>query len=128
MNCKRSLAGLILVLIIVLNNACAFLAGGAAGIGAIAFIGGELKSTEEVSLDRAWNATEKAMDEMGFTVKSKEKDALSARLIARLVSGKQTTINLKKESDRFIEISIRIGMFGNEFLSQRILDTIRKNF
>ena len=104
------------------------MAGGAAGIGAIAFIGGELKSTEEVSLDRAWNATEKAMDEMGFTVKSKEKDALSARLIARLVSGKQTTINLKKESDRFIEISIRIGMFGNEFLSQRILDTIRKNF
>ncbi|MEA3359114.1 MAG: DUF3568 family protein, partial [Thermodesulfobacteriota bacterium] len=94
----------------------------------IAFIGGELKSTEEVTLDRAWDATEKAMDDMEFTVKSKEKDALSARLIAILVSGKQMTINLKKESDRFIEISIRIGVFGNEFLSQRILDKIRKNF
>jgi hypothetical protein len=128
MNYKRSLSGLILVLILLLNNACAFLAGGAAGIGAIAFIGGELKSTEEVSLDRAWDATKKAMDDMEFTVKSKEKDALSAQLTARLVSGKQVTINLKKESDRFIEISIRIGVFGNEFLSQKILETIRKNF
>ena len=128
MNYKRSSIGLFLGLIILLNNACAFLAGGAAGIGVIAFIGGELKSTEEVTLDRAWNATEKAMDDMEFTVKSKEKDALSAQLIAILVSGKQVTINLKKESDRFIEISIRIGVFGNEFLSQRILDKIRKNF
>jgi hypothetical protein len=128
MNGKKSLAGLILVLIILLHNACAFLAGGAAGIGAIAFIGGELKSTEEVSLDTAWNATIKAVDEMGFSVESKEKDAFSAELIGFIASGKQLTINLKKESDKFVEIRIRIGIFGNEFLSQRILDNIRKNY
>jgi hypothetical protein len=128
MNGKRSLASLILVLIILLHNACAFLAGGAAGIGAIAFIGGELKSTEEVSLDTAWNATIKAIDEMEFTVESKNKDAFSAELIGVIASGKQLTINLKKESDRFVEIRIRVGFFGNEFLSQRILEKIRKNY
>lgn len=128
MNRKRYLAGITLALIISLNSACAFLAGGAAGVGAIAFISGELKSTEEVSLDTAWKATIKAIDEMGFSVKNREKDAFSAELIGFIASGKQLTINLKKESERFVQIRIRVGIFGNEFLSQRILENIRKNY
>ena len=105
-----------------------FLIGGAAGAGTVAYVGGDLKSTEEVSLNRAWNATQKAMKDLEFTITSKEKDAFNGQLIAKGVANKIIKIKLNRQSNMLTEIRIRVGTFGDESLSLKILERIKKRF
>ena len=100
--------------------------GAAAGIGGFAYVKGELKSSEGVSLDKAWAATLGAMEELKFPVTTQNKDALSAQLVAHTAKNKKIHVNLKALSDNSAEIKIRVGTFGDEALSLVIMDRIKK--
>ena len=131
MNYKILVLILMLGLSFLVNNGCPapfFLMGGAAGAGTVAYVGGELKTVEEVSLNRAWNATQKAMKDLGFTITSKEKDAFNSKLTAKSVANKIIKIKLNRQSDMLTEIRIRVGTFGDESLSLQILESIKKQF
>ncbi len=131
MNYKKLLLTLILGLSLLVNSGCpAFLivAGGAAGIGTYVYIVGELKSTEEVSLNTAWDATQKAMKNLEFTITSKEKDAFDGQLIAKGAADKIIKVKLNRQSDTHTEIRIRVGAFGDTSLSLQILESIKKQF
>lgn len=106
----------------------AVLVGGAAGGGAVAYIRGELKTTEEVSLNRAWRASQMAMSDLEFTITDKEKDAFDGRIQASGAGGKTIDVALKKISPTRTEIRIRVGLFGDESLSRQILERIKKRF
>lgn len=130
MNCKQSLLASLVVLGLVINIGCAaaWIAGGAAaGAGSYAYIARELKSTEEVSLDRAYQATQQAMKDLEFTITSKQKDAFYGEVIARLASGKKVKVKLKKKSGSLTEIKIRVGTLGDESMSRQIHKTIKKH-
>ena len=118
--------------LLVLGGGCAaVLVGGAvaaAGVGTYAYVNGELKGTEAVSLDRAWDASQAAMKDLEFSITRKTKDALQAELDARTAADKKIVINLKKVSDGATEIRIRVGTFGDEAVSQFILDKIKSHF
>ena len=131
MNYKILVLILMLGLSFLVNNGCPapfFLMGGAAGAGTVAYVGGELKTVEEVSLNRAWDATQKAMKDLEFTITSKEKDAFNSQLIAKGAANKIIKIKLNRQSDTLTEIRIRIGTFGDESLSLKILESIKKQF
>ena len=133
MNYKQLLFPLILGLSLVVNSGCPAIfvgaaAGGAAGAGTVAYIGGELKSIEEVSLNRAWKATERAMRDLDFRITDKTKDALDAQLKASGADGKKIQVALKRISKSRTEIRVRVGTFGDESLSLQILDKIKKRF
>ena len=131
MNYKILVLILMLGLSFLVNNGCPapfFLMGGAAGAGTVAYVGGELKTVEEVSLNRAWDATQKAMNNLGFTITSKEKDAFNSKLIAKSVANKIIKIKLNRQSNMLTEIRIRVGTFGDESMSLKILESIKKQF
>ena len=114
-----------------LVSGCAVLligGGAAVGAGTVAYIRGELKATEEVSLNRVWSAALTAVKDLGFAEKEKSKDALSARLVARGADDKNITIRLKRKTDTITEIRIRVGTFGNESISRLILDKMKRHF
>jgi hypothetical protein len=114
---------------LLVNNGCpAILIGGAAGAGTVAYVGGELKSTEKVSLNRAWKASQIAMRDLEFNITDKGKDAFDAEVMASGAAGKKIKVALKKISDTHIEIRIRIGTFGDKSLSLKILERIKKRF
>ena len=116
-------------IISLLNSGCAaVLLGGAAGAGTILYIKGELQSTEEVSLDTAWIATQTAIKDMEFVTGTTEKDAISAKLIAYTSDSREIQITLKRKTDKLTEIGIRVGTFGDESLSRLILENIRKRY
>jgi len=104
----------------------AVVAGAAAGAGAVAYVRGELKATEEGSLDEALNATEGAVADLGLTMTGQEGDALSAKLTARTAEDKRIEINLKKISETLTEIRIRVDIFGDEDLSRIIHNKIKE--
>jgi hypothetical protein len=127
---KKGVPFLCLAILLLLFGAgcAALLVGGAAGAGTVAYVAGELKSTENVSLDRAWKATQSAMKELEFAVTQKEKDALEAELTARGAGDKKVKVQLEKKADHVTEIRIRVGTFGDESLSIQILDKIKSRF
>jgi hypothetical protein len=96
--------------------------------GTVVYVRGELQATEEVPLDTAWEATQKAMGDLKFATTSKAKDALAGELIARRASGKKVTVKLKRQSNTLTEIRIRVGIFGDEPTSHEIHKAIKKHF
>ncbi len=100
-------------------------AAAAAGVGTYAYVNGELKGSEAVSLDQAWDASQAAMKDLEFPITTKSKDELQAELVARTSADKKVTIKLKKVSAETTEIRIRVGTFGDETTSRLILDKIK---
>lgn len=133
MDYKQLLLLLTLGLSLIVNSGCPpVIIGAAAGVGVgagtVAYVGGELKSTEDVSLDRAWQATQEAINDLGFTVTERQKDVFNAQLYAKGVTGKKITIALRKISDKSTGVKIRVGVFGDEAKSREILEGIKKRF
>lgn len=131
MNYTKFALILLLGLNVLISNGCpapVFLMGGAAGAGTVAYVGGELKTVQKVSLNKAWNATQKAMKDLGFTITSKEKDAFNGQLTAKGAANKIIRIKLKRQSNMRTEIRIRVGTFGDESVSLEILERIKKQF
>ena len=124
MNWIRLLFLSILAFSLLMNIGCpaAVMVGGgaAAGGASVAYVKGELK--------QAWQATQKAMDDLGFHITSRAKDAFDAELAASGARDKEVKIILKKISDTRTEMKIRVGMFGDQSLSAQILEAIRRRF
>ncbi len=123
--------GLIMIVLLGFTGGCAALligGGAAVGAGTVAYVRGELKATDEVSLDTAWNAAEDAMKDLQFIVVDQHKDALQAKLKARTATDRRVVILLKKQGERLTDIRIRVGTFGDQSLSRLILDKIKARY
>jgi hypothetical protein len=122
-----ALAALLPALALLTGCVAALVAGGvAAGAGGVAYVNGELKSVESAPLDKAWKATQTAVQDLEFTVIDKHKDGLQAELRARTATDKKVRIKLEKAGESVTDIRIRVGTFGDESLSRGILDKIKQ--
>ena len=118
------LGGLIFTLTLAMGCCAAvFVGAGAAGYG---FVRGELKANLSADLNKAYNATLKAMEKLEFNVINKDKDALSAKITARNAQDKKVQIKLARTGEDITEIRIRIGVFGNQRQSIAIFDQIKE--
>lgn len=125
---KKLSVRIFLGVILLFNSGCvAFLIGGGAGAGTAAYLKGELESIVEASLEKAFQATQKALEDLEFPVTSKQINTFSGELTARGGNDKKIEINLKRMSEKMTEIKIRVGIFGDESLSQLILQRINKH-
>jgi hypothetical protein len=129
MKTKLMITVLMASLLAFVSGCALFVVGAAAGAGAVgyAWVDGEVKATEGASLDRTWNATLAAMNDLEFPVTDKTKDALEANLTARNASNTNISIKLKNLSNTSTEIRIRVGTFGDESLSRTILNKINSH-
>ncbi len=125
---RKWIPSALLALCLALQSGCAALlltGGAAAGAGTFAYVKGKLKASESAPLPKVYDASLAAMQNLEFAVTTQEKDALSARIVARAVGDKKVQVNLKKATEGVTEIRIRVGTFGDESTSRLILDKIR---
>lgn len=120
-----TLAGLLSATAI-MQTGCLFVAAGA-GAGTVAYIRGELNSPLEASLDQAIAATRKAIDELKFHQISDKADALSAEFQLRDAQDDSIRVLLKRQTDNLTNVSIRVGTFGDEAISQTVLEKIKNH-
>ena len=128
---NKWLMAVLLAGVLAFNGSCAlFLVGGAAaaGAGTVAYVGGELKETEDVAYDTAYDATLAAMSDLQYVVVDKSKGSLTTKILARTSSDKKIQVTLNKQSASVTDICIRVGTFGDESLSRQILDKIKSHF
>jgi len=126
MQTKRFLLVLVLVAGAILVNGCIIAAVGV-GAGTVAYVRGSLESIEPGNIDTVYKATEKAMDQLDLKVIQKAKDVLSAEIIARNSQDTKIKIKLKATAEGPTELSIRIGLFGDEAESRLIYQKIHDN-
>ncbi|MHC4128335.1 MAG: DUF3568 family protein [Planctomycetota bacterium] len=128
---KQLVAVLVLICSAVTLTGCtALLVGGAAaaGAGSVAYVRGDLETTEEVSLETAWQAAHVAATNLELTELSGDRNGLSARVVARTTQDEKVTIMLEPRGQTTTRVSIRVGFFGNESKSLLVLDAMRRSY
>lgn len=103
------------------------LVGGAAGAGGFAYYKGELVRTYSKSVGRCYSASLTAIKTLRLPIVKKSKDAFGASIESRMSYKKTVYIRIKGATDKTTEISIRVGLFGDEKKSARIFKTIEKH-
>jgi len=100
-------------------------AGGAAAT--VAYVKGDLSATLDAPPDRVVEATKMAMNDMKFTVTSAKASSEDGEVVARTATDNKVDVEVKALSAATSKVSIRVGTFGDEDVSTRVLDRIRAN-
>lgn len=99
-------------------------AGAAAGAGSMAYIEGVHETVFAASLDRTWNASLEAVQDLDFRIIATQKKETEGDIEAKRVGGKRVRIGLSIAGPETTFVKIRVGMFGDETTSRVIRDMI----
>ena len=99
--------------------------GAAAGAAAIAYVQGDLETELEGSTADVASATGKAFEAMELSLVSSEVGEVDARLEATTARERSVVVHLTGLEDGGTRISIRVGTFGDERVSRRLLERIQ---
>ncbi len=103
-----------------------FGAGAAAGVGGYKYYKGALIVLYEAPYMETWDASLKALEEMGLVVLKAEHDLTTGKIKAKRADGKEVTLTFEYKSARTTEVQIRVGIFGDEEASMVIKEKIRQ--
>ncbi len=105
--------------------AVAFLGGAAAGIAGYKYHKDVLTVVYEAPFDNTWDASVKAMEDMGFTIENKTKELGSGKISTKEdEKNKKVNLTLQYKSPQETEVKIRVGLLGDETASIYIKDKI----
>jgi hypothetical protein len=127
---KKKLTPVVLLCYLLIGlNACAgLIVAGAltAGVatGTYFFVKGNLKRDYEAPVERVWEATLQAVEELRLTTETKRHDAFGGVIKGIMADGDSFQIELKRLSETWTEVGVRIGTFGDGIKSEAIHDKI----
>ncbi len=100
--------------------------GAAAGIGGYKYYKGLLTVVYEASFEKTWDASIKALEDLEFTIQEKTEKLGSGKISATSSSkNHQVSLSLEYLTPQETEVSIRVGLLGDENASNVIKDKIR---
>lgn len=107
----RRLTGVtLLILTAIFANGC-FLVAGAVGVGAGAvWYYGALRSTEETSHTKLFDASKAAVGELGMTVTEDAVDATEGKIEATTGEDRRVAISIRRVTENTSELVIRVGI------------------
>jgi hypothetical protein len=103
-------------------------AGAAVGVGAAEYIGGELKQAYAAPMEKTWEASLAAADELKMKTTEKSIDNLDQNRVlkGRTEEGKDFQVSLEKLGKDVTMVKVRVGLFGDEKASRAIQERIAK--
>lgn len=117
-----------LLLITVASVGCTlFVLGAGAGGGAAgaAYMMGKLEAQLDAPVDESRQATIAGLKSLDLPIKEDKGDKLTAHILSETAAGKTIAIDIESVSETRSTLTIRIGTFGDEPQSRRILDAIK---
>ncbi len=119
---------ILLITLMVTGCTAAWIAGGAAfGAATYAYIQGELEAKYLTDFDTAWQASITGLEELQFEILNTTNDQLSGKIEARRSDGTPLRVKVEVISPRIVEVKVRVGLFGDKVVSERIQATIEKH-
>ena len=99
--------------------------GAGIGYGAYSYVDGELEYDLPANPPQVTAAAAGALTDLQMPVVSSESTAVDGKVKGRTANDKAIEIRIKSRSDGVSHIGIRIGVFGDEGISARILDATK---
>ena len=106
---------------------CLLVAAAGATGGVVAYNSGDLEIDVEAGPQRTVEATKAAMDDLDLPILSAYASGLEGKVEARVGTDNKATVKVRGRSERVSHVIIRIGTFGDESMSQMILEKIKAN-
>ncbi len=116
----KQIAYCLIIVTLLLNMGCAVALIGAGAAGTVAYIRGDLTSTEPYEVSQVYQASQKAMTDLGLARIKQSQDVLGARIIARDAQDKKITVTIKYVTECSTQLCIRVAIFGDENKSRQI--------
>lgn len=124
---KKSHTLLLCLFTIVFSSGCVLVMGGVVGGSAAAYLRGVLKSKEPTSFDKVWFAVVEVVEQQELEVTKKESSAGKALVEARFRDqDKMIYITVKYDKPEITDLIIRVGVWGDEEESRRMLKLIHE--
>ncbi len=98
--------------------------GAGAGIASYKFIEGRLIQEYPLDLDRAWNSTNKALENLKVSISDSIKGVGKGTINAVKEDGRKVRVTLKVKGPGVTSIAIRVGIFGDRVEALRIHEEI----
>lgn len=102
----------------------ALVAGAAAGIGGYKYFEGALTVVYNAPFKDTWNASLEAIEDMGINIEDKDHSTSSGKIKARRADDTVVSVSMKYLSSDQTEVTIKVGLFGEENESNNIKDKI----
>ena len=109
------------------TSGCFAVAAGAGAGAAVAYMRGDLDTTLNAGFEKSVQAANSAIIQLQFAKVSENKDALQAIIIARNAADKKIELRLDKLADDATKLKIRVGTFGDDALTQSVLEKVKSN-
>jgi len=132
---KKAVEGIWMVFVLLALTAsagCALFAAGAgvaAGVGGAEYYRGELKQAYAAPMEKAWNASLAAVDELKMKATEKSIDNLDQNRVIKgsTEAGRDFQITMEALSKDVTVVKVRIGVFGDEAYSKKVQEAIARN-
>lgn len=125
---KRKVSFYVLMLAALISTGCAALVVGAgAGAAGALWYNGKLKDTISAPVPKVYEAMTAGMKDLKIEITGSKADSLEGHVYGRLANGDKVLIDLRSLNSSTTGATIRVGVFGNKELSQRILAAARKH-
>jgi len=109
------------------SGCAAVVVGGAAGAGGAMYFTGKLEDTINRPVTKVYDASLRALKQMGLPVLEHEHDSMTAKIKSLFADDKKVWIDIESVTVDTSRITVRVGLIGDEAKSRRILESIRKN-
>ena len=119
-----------LQIVLVLLGGIALLAGGCSkGVEGSSFnyASGNLSATLNADVEKSYDASLKALEQLQLTPTEKAKDSLGGRLIAKTSADKKVKVALTRVTDTTTSLTISVGTMGDKNMSTTIYAQISEN-
>lgn len=118
---------LLFLSLLLFSSGCVLVMGGVMGGSTAAYLRGVLKSKETVSFDKVWFAVVEVVEQQELEVTKKESSEGKALVEAKLRDqAKIVYITVKYYKPEITDLIIRVGIWGDEEESRRILKLIHE--
>ena len=126
---KKKLTPVVLLCSLLIGlNACGYVIIGAltAGVGAGTYFyyQGNLKRDYEAPIEKMWEATLQAVEELRLSTESKRHDAFAGEIKGMMADDTSFQIELRRLGNNWTEVGVRIGKFGDRTKSEAFHDMI----
>lgn len=111
---------------ILLSSGCVTVVAAGATAAGVAWVRGALETTVERDIARVHAAALAAVEDLEFAVISERKSGVDGEVVARTALDKKVSIRLKQVTPNTTGVVIRVGLMGDETLSQVILQRLRE--
>lgn len=126
-NFKQKICVFIILTLCLGLSGCWFALGGAAGGGTAIYFKGRLQEDIGRNMHTVHEATRSALNSLGLDISKEEKKVDSTSFEAKYPDGTNVWINTKYLSANSTQVTIRVGVLGDESRSRQIWDQTRRN-